>query len=111
MTVISVSSLSLSFGEVDILKNVSFSLNEGDKLGIVGVNGAGKTSLFRVISGVYTPTEGQVFVSKDRSLGYLKQDEAVDPAFGHVTLLDYMLSMHEDLLANLLEKWKLRRAE
>ena len=54
MTVISVSSLSLSFGEVDILKNVSFSLNEGDKLGIVGVNGAGKTSLFRVISGVYT---------------------------------------------------------
>jgi ATP-binding cassette subfamily F protein 3 len=97
MTVISVSSLTLSFGDVDILKNVSFSLNEGDKLGIVGVNGAGKTSLFRVISGEYAPTEGGVFVSRDRSFGYLRQDEAVDPAFGNVTLLDYMLSMHEEL--------------
>ena len=98
MTVISVSALSLSFGDKDILKNVGFSLNEGDKLGIVGVNGAGKTSLFRLICGEYTPTEGQVFVSRDRSLGWLKQDEAVDPAYGDVSLIDYMLSMHASLL-------------
>ncbi len=98
MTVISVSSLSLSFGDKDILKNVGFSLNEGDKLGIVGVNGAGKTSLFRLIGGTYTPTEGQVFISHDKSLGWLKQDEAVDPAMGGVSLLDYMLSRHVSLL-------------
>ena len=98
MTVISVSSLAFSVGDKDILKNVGFSLNEGDKLGIVGVNGAGKTTLFRLICGAYTPTEGQVFVSRDKSLGWLKQDEAVDPSFADVTLLDYMLSQHTSLI-------------
>ena len=99
MTVISVSSLSLSFGDKDVLKNIGFSLNEGDKLGIVGVNGAGKTTLFRLLAGEYTPTEGQVFVSRDRSFGWLKQDESMDTALFSSSLLDYMLSMYAPLLA------------
>ena len=51
MTVLSTHALSLSFGDRDILTDVSFSLNEGDKLGVVGANGAGKTTLFRLLSG------------------------------------------------------------
>ena len=42
--------LSLSFGAETVLENVSFALNEGDKLGIIGVNGAGKSSLFAMIT-------------------------------------------------------------
>ena len=51
MIVFSCNGLSLSFGVDEILNGVSFSLNEGDKLGIVGVNGAGKSSLFNVMIG------------------------------------------------------------
>ena len=72
MTVLSTHALSLSFGDKEILSDISFSLNEGDKLGIVGVNGAGKTSLFRLITGEYTPTSGEVFLAKERTVGWLK---------------------------------------
>ncbi len=50
MTAISLSGVSLEFGTDVILDNISFSLNEGDKLGIVGVNGAGKSTLFKIKS-------------------------------------------------------------
>ena len=79
MTVLSTHALSLSFGDKEILKNISFSLNEGDKLGVVGVNGAGKTSLFRLLTGEYTPSAGDVFLAKERTLGVLRQDEAANP--------------------------------
>ena len=51
MTAISLGDVSLEFGTDVILENISFSLNEGDKLGVVGVNGAGKSTLFRLIVG------------------------------------------------------------
>ena len=49
MTIISVNDLSLSFGPKDILKNVSFALNENDRLGIVGSNGCGKSTLLSLL--------------------------------------------------------------
>lgn len=99
MTVISTHALSLAFGDKEILNDVSFALNEGDKLGIVGVNGAGKTTLFRLITGEYTPTSGEVFLAKDRTVGWLKQDEAVRCERGEETLLDYVLASFSPLLA------------
>ena len=98
MTVISTHELSLSFGDREILNQISFSLNEGDKLGVIGVNGAGKTTLFRLLSGEYTPTGGEVFIARDKTLGYLRQDEAVSPANAGVTLYDYVLASYGDLL-------------
>ena len=53
MIALSVSDVSLSFGMETVLKNISFSVNDGDRVGVIGVNGAGKTSLFRVITGEY----------------------------------------------------------
>ncbi|MBE6655632.1 MAG: ATP-binding cassette domain-containing protein [Ruminococcaceae bacterium] len=99
MTVLSTHDLSLSFGEKEILKNISFSLNEGDRLGVVGVNGAGKTSLFRLLTGEYVPSAGAVFLAKERTLGVLRQDEAVNPETGERTLLDYVLSSYGELLS------------
>ncbi len=99
MTVLSTHDLSLSFGDKEILKNISFSLNEGDKLGVVGVNGAGKTSLFRLLTGEYTPSAGDVFLAKERTVGVLRQDEAVNPETGERTLLDYVLSSYGELLS------------
>ena len=58
MIALSVSDLTLSFGVDVILKNISFSVNDGDRVGVIGVNGAGKTSLFRIIEGKYRPDSG-----------------------------------------------------
>ncbi len=78
MTAISVESLGFSVGTRDILKNVSFSLEEGDKLGIIGVNGSGKSTLFKLITGEYEPTDGSVYISKDKTVGILTQEGAFD---------------------------------
>ena len=99
MTVLSTHNLSLSFGDKVILDNVGFSLNEGDKLGIVGVNGAGKTSLFRLLTGEYTPTSGEVFLAHERTLGTLRQDEASLPAARGESLYDYVLAGYGEALS------------
>lgn len=74
MIALSCDNLTLSFGGDVILDGITFSLNEGDKLGIVGVNGAGKSSLFRIITGEYTPDSGKVYLSRDKTLGVLAQN-------------------------------------
>lgn len=76
MTGISVNHLSLSYGVKRILEDVSFAINDDDRLGIVGVNGCGKTSLFRLILGEELPDEGDIYISKDKSVGVLTQDGA-----------------------------------
>ncbi|MBQ5390178.1 MAG: ABC-F family ATP-binding cassette domain-containing protein, partial [Clostridia bacterium] len=74
MISISCDNLSLSFGIDVILDSVSFSLNEGDKLGIVGVNGAGKSTLFRLITGEYQRDSGAVYIARDKTVGLLEQN-------------------------------------
>ncbi len=78
MICLSCEKLSLAFGTDVILDKISFSLNDGDKLGIVGVNGAGKSTLFKLITGEYTPTEGNVHVDRQKKVGVLKQNACAD---------------------------------
>ncbi len=78
MTIISISDLTLSFGVNTVFENISFALNETDRLGIVGVNGSGKTSLFKAILGEYTPDRGQVFIAGGTSVGVLTQTGAFE---------------------------------
>ncbi len=74
MIALNCENLGLAFGADVILEGVTFSLNEGDKLGIIGVNGAGKSSLFSLITGKYTPSDGAVYVGRDKTLGLLEQN-------------------------------------
>ena len=53
MIVLSCNNLNKSFGIDSVLENVNFTVNECDKVGIIGVNGTGKTTLFKIISGIY----------------------------------------------------------
>ena len=94
MTIFSCKGLSLSFGVDEILCGVSFSLNEGDKLGIVGVNGAGKSSLFKLITGELEKTEGEVFISKDKTLGMLSQNANLDGEDEEQSILSFMYKAH-----------------
>ena len=94
MIVFSCNGLSLSFGVDEILSGVSFSLNEGDKLGIVGVNGAGKSSLFKLITGEYEASEGEVFISKDKSIGILTQNANLDGEDEEQSIISFMYKAH-----------------
>ena len=71
---ISFKDVSLSFGGVNALSNVSFDIKEGSLQAIIGPNGAGKTSLFNCISGIYKPTSGSVEF-KGQSIAGLRPDE------------------------------------
>ena len=71
MAILTVHSLSLSFGEVPVLQNVSFQLQKAQRVGLVGVNGSGKTSLFKTLTGEYAPDAGSVTFGKDTVLGYM----------------------------------------
>ena len=111
MIAISVNELSLSFGTVPILEKVSFSLEENDKLGIIGVNGCGKSTLFRLLLGELEPNEGSVFLSKGKSIGILTQDgafacrenqtalERMYEAFPHLLSAEERLALLEKELA------------
>lgn len=78
MIAISVNDLTLRFGTVTVLEKVSFSLEEGDKLGIIGVNGSGKSSLFKLITGEYEAEEGNVYIAKGKTVGILTQQGAFE---------------------------------
>lgn len=99
MIALSTQSLSLSFGTDVILKDVSFALNDGDKLGIIGVNGAGKTSLFRLISGQYTPDDGAIYVQRGHTVGMLEQNPDLTSLPGEMSCLEYMYTAFEGLLS------------
>lgn len=99
MIVISVNDLSLSIGTTPILEKVSFALEETDKLGIIGVNGCGKSTLFRLILGEQEPTEGNVYLSKGKTVGVLTQEGAFDCRDGEQSVLERTYQAFPHLLA------------
>ena len=84
-----------AFVEKKVLSNVSFHIEEHEKAAIVGINGAGKTTLLRIIVGESKADEGLVTLSKDKSIGYLAQNDAVST---ENTIYEELLSVKKDLL-------------
>ncbi|WP_353654872.1 ribosomal protection-like ABC-F family protein [Clostridium sp. CCUG 7971] len=95
MIVLSCNNLNKSFGIDSILENVSFTVNENDKIGIIGVNGTGKTTLFKVISGIYGYDSGDIYTSKDCEIGYLEQNTNFH---SENTILEEVLEVFKDLM-------------
>ena len=71
MTVMSAHDILVEYGTDIILQKINFSLNEGDRLGVVGVNGAGKSTLLRIIAGKTEPSAGAVYIAKGKSVAML----------------------------------------
>ncbi|MEZ3507121.1 MAG: ABC-F family ATP-binding cassette domain-containing protein [Lachnospiraceae bacterium] len=94
--ILSVSNIHKSFNEIPVLANVSFHIEDYDKTAIVGINGAGKTTLLRIIMGEISADEGLVTVSRDKTIGYLSQHEAVS---GENTIYDELLSVKQEIIA------------
>lgn len=97
MAVLDVRDIRLSYGITDILSSVSFTVNKGDKIGVTGVNGAGKSTLFSIICGTLTPSDGKVYISKDTTIGLLRQQTEND--FGDETVLEAALTAFSELIS------------
>ncbi len=76
--ILNVNNVSKSFGTNEIIQNASFLINEGEKVALVGANGAGKSTIFKIITGLETLDNGQVFFAKDAKVGYLAQQSTLD---------------------------------
>lgn len=98
MIALSTENVCLSFGTDVILKDISFAVNDGDRVGIIGVNGAGKTSLFRIIAGTGEPDSGAVYIQKGHTVGMLEQNPDLTALPGEVTCLEYMYTAFPELL-------------
>jgi len=95
MIVLSCNNLYKSFGIDSILENICFTVNEGDKIGIIGINGTGKTTLMKIISGEYGYDEGDIYTSKDCEIGYLQQNTNF---LSNNTILEEVLAVFKPLI-------------
>lgn len=77
--------LTSTYGEKTLFKDISFIINENDRIGLIGTNGSGKTSLLNVISGIVSPESGEFDAPNDYTIGYLKQQPELND---QLTILD-----------------------
>ena len=72
-TILDIKNLSFSYYNTDVLKDISFSINEGDFVGIIGANGTGKSTLIKLILSLLAAGEGQINVADGAKIGYVSQ--------------------------------------
>ena len=110
MTTLDVRGLSVEVGGKTVVSDLSFTLRAGDKMGVVGRNGAGKTSLLKVLGGEDLPLHGTV--TRTGAIGYLRQDPRQHRADDHVTGLEHILAARDLVdLARRLEKARIQLEE
>ncbi len=95
MIVLSCKNISKSYGIDEILKDVTLSINEGDRVGIIGANGEGKSTLFKILSKQLSFDDGEIFIDKNKTLGYLAQHLDLDTKN---TIYNEMLLVFSDLI-------------
>src|SRR6266540_2664896 len=109
MSVLEAAGLAVEAGGTTILEDLSFSLRAGDKVGLVGRNGAGKTSLLRVLAGEAPAAHG--VVSRQGALGYLPQEPRPADEESRSALTHVLAGRGLDVAADRLEKLRLRVEE
>ena len=95
MPVLSCSNLTKSYIVDTILEGISFTVEAGDKIGLIGLNGSGKTTLFNILSGDTLKDSGEVYVQKDLVIGYLKQHIKIE---SKNTIFEECLSVFKHLI-------------
>ncbi|QED37790.1 ABC-F family ATP-binding cassette domain-containing protein [Antarcticibacterium arcticum] len=79
MNYLSVENISKSYGELKLFKDLSFGINQGQKVGFVAKNGTGKTSLLHILAGTDAPDDGRVVYRKEITTAFLAQEPDLDP--------------------------------
>ncbi len=96
MIILSCKDICKSYGIRDVLKDITFSINEGDKVGIIGANGEGKSTLFKIIAKEISQDSGEIFIDKNKTLGYLSQNLSLD---SDKNIYEETLSVFEEILS------------
>ena len=94
MSILSCQNLHISFAQRDIIINSSFDIAKGDKLGLIGANGCGKTTLFKAICGILEPTDGKIIKASATSIGFVEQHAC---AGSTLTVYDELLTVFSRL--------------
>ena len=107
MSLITVNSLSKSFGPVDLFSGISFAIPKGSRLALIGPNGCGKTTLLRILVGLDEPSGGKISRAKAIRIGYLPQEAEFEM---EGTLWDVCWEVFTDLISRQVELEKLEAA-
>ncbi len=97
MSLLTTHNLSLSFGDFDLFSGVSVRVENNSKIGLIGPNGIGKTSLMLIMAGVNLPSSGQVHIARGRRIGYLRQEAVEAFAARENTVYAEMLTVFRPL--------------
>ena len=108
---ISINNLSVEFSAKSLFDNINYVINDRDRIALVGKNGAGKSTMLKIIAGLQAPTSGSVAVPADVTIGYLPQHilttdtvtvaEEVRKAFAHIDKMQQRLDcLNQELAAS-----------
>jgi len=95
MNLLSIENISKSYSEKPLLNNISLGINEGDKIGIIGVNGVGKSTLLKIVAGVEQPDAGRLIKGNAVAIEYLSQNPYFDV---EATVLEQVFKGESDLM-------------
>ncbi len=96
---ISTANITMQFGEKPLFENISIKFSDGNRYGLIGANGCGKSTFMKILTGELTPTHGTVSISDGERLGVLRQDQF---AFEDFRVVDTVIMGHEKL-------WKIKQ--
>ncbi|GAB4518165.1 MAG: ABC-F family ATP-binding cassette domain-containing protein [Anaerolineae bacterium] len=99
--------LAKSYGALDVFEHIDLRIEQADRIGLIGPNGQGKTTLLKILAGVELPTAGRVERARRLRIGYLPQ---LPPPPGDQTLIESLLSVFADLQAQERELAEMERA-
>lgn len=74
MNILNIENISKTYGDKNLFHQISLGVNEGDKIGIIGVNGCGKSTFLKMIAGLVQPDEGEIIRNKQADIAYLSQN-------------------------------------
>ncbi len=101
MPALSVRNLTMTFVERNLFTDVSFDIENNDKVGFIGANGVGKTTLFRILNGEISPTMGTIAFEKNTKVGYMEQHACNNPRIDvyHelLSVFDYLKDMEHEI--------------
>ncbi len=86
--------ITIQFGAKPLFENVSVKFGDGNRYGLIGANGCGKSTFMKILAGVLEPTSGNVSLDKNERMSWLKQDQF---AYEDQRVLDVVMMGHEEM--------------
>lgn len=96
MNILSAEGISKSYSEKILFNDIWLGIGEGDKIGLIGINGTGKSTLLKVIAGLETPDTGRIIKANNASIGYLEQNPHFEPG---TTVIQQVFTGHSPVMA------------